>query len=385
MNQTEENIIFESQDEARLRQELEARTDSEAIRMKRFLNMPDLSRTEGNPLKELVERITAIPDFKDFDIAKVPEIVPTSIAFDLFDFAPDHPARSKSDTYYVDENNIFRPHTTVYWYYYLTSDRAKQKMANKEPIGVFCHGKVYRKDEIDRKHMNVFHQIDGLYLVPKSEKEITLEDLQDVEAKIVKVIFGEDTEFRFAEETFPYTHPSTEIEVKKGDDWLEILGSGVVKPSVLEKLGVDSSVYNGWAFGSGIERWAMISMELPDIRLLWSDDARVKKQLKLGNKYVEVSKYPPVLRDISFVVDKEFIPNDYFDLVRDIGGDMVEEVELIDKYENAEKFGEGKISYTYRITYRHLNKTLTNTEVNDIHAELEKRTEADFKAQIRTV
>lgn len=158
-----------------------------------------------------------------------------------------------------------------------------------------------------------------------------------------------------------------------------------MKPSVLEKLGVDSSVYNGWAFGSGIERWAMISMELPDIRLLWSDDARVKKQLKLGNKYVEVSKYPPVLRDISFVVDKEFIPNDYFDLVRDIGGDMVEEVELIDKYENAEKFGEGKISYTYRITYRHLNKTLTNTEVNDIHAELEKRTEADFKAQIRTV
>lgn len=376
-------IIIKSEEEEKLLQDLEKRGDPDSERIKRFLSMSDLSRTPGNPLQELVHRITSIDDFKDFDVVEVPEVVPTSIAFDLFDFAADHPARSKSDTYYVDEENILRPHTTVYWYYYLTSDRAKEKMARKEPVGVFCHGKVYRKDEIDRKHMNVFHQIDGLFLVPKTEKEITLEVLQDVETKIVKVVFGEDTEFRFAEETFPYTHPSTEIEVKKGDDWLEILGSGVVKPSVLEKLGVDSSVYNGWAFGSGIERWAMISMELPDIRLLWSQDARVKKQLKLGQKFVEVSKFPPVVRDISFVVDKDFIPNNYFDLVRDIGGDMVEEVELLDKYENTQKFGEGKVSYTYRVTYRHLDRTLTNAEVNELHQRLEERTVSEFGGEIR--
>jgi len=378
-----ENINITSQDDSVLRQALIARNDADSMRMKRFLSMPDLSRTEGSPIKELVERIVAAPDFKDFDIVEVPEIVPTSIVFDLFDFAPDHPARSKSDTYYVDEKNILRTHTTVVWYYYLTSERAKEKMAKREPIGVFCHGKVYRKDEIDRNHMNVFHQIDGLYLVPKDEKEITLKDLQDVEAKIAKNIFGENIEFRFADETFPYTHPSTEIEVKRGNDWLEILGSGVVKPSVLEKLGVDSSVYNGWAFGSGIERWAMISMELPDIRLLWSEDDRIKKQLTLGQKYKEVSKFPPAIRDISFIVSNNFVLNDYFDAIRDIGGDSMEEVSLLDKYENAQKFGEGKVSYTFRITYRDLGKTLTAEEANALHSKIETMTVKDFGGTIR--
>jgi len=375
-------ITIDSKEEKELKKSLEKRDDNEAKRLKRFLDMPDLSRTEGSPIKALVERIVSIPDFKDFDIVEVPEITPTNVAFDLFDFASDHPARSRSDTYYIDEKNILRPHTTVMWYYYLAEEKVKEKMKKNEPIGVFSHGKVYRKDEIDRSHMNVFHQIDALYLVPKSKKKMELKDLQDVESKVVKAIFG-DVDFRFAEETFPYTHPSTEIEVKKGDDWLEILGSGVVKGSVLEKLGIDSSVYNGWAFGSGIERWAMISMELPDIRLLWSDDKRVKKQLKLGQKYKEVSKYPPVMRDISFVVNKSFVPNDYFDAIRDLGEEMVEEVELLDKYENAKKFGVGKISYTFRITYRSLDRTLTGGEVNTLHRKLEGQTESDFGGVIR--
>src|SRR5690606_9998556 len=133
------------------------------------------------------------------------------------------------------------------------------------------------------------------------------------------------------------------------------------------------------------ERLAIASMDLPDIRLLWSEDERVKKQMVLGHKYKEVSKYPPVLRDISFIVNTEFIPNDYFDLIREVAEGMVENVELIDKYENAKKFGEGKISYTFRITYRHLEKTLTNEEVNEIHKNLEDRTEKEFSAEIRRV
>src|SRR3989344_2661393 len=126
--------------------------DPEAKRIKRFLDMPDLSRTEGNPIKELVDRIVAIPDFKSFDKIEVPEVVSTAIAFDLFDFPPNHPARSKSDTYFIDEKTILRPHTTVMWYYYLNSPEVKKGIAKGETLGVFSHGKVYRKDEIDRKH-----------------------------------------------------------------------------------------------------------------------------------------------------------------------------------------------------------------------------------------
>ncbi len=383
-------IKIDTTEEKNILAELDTRHDAEAIRMKRYLGMHDLSRTEGSPIKELVRRITSIEDFKIFDTIHVPEIMSTEIAFDLFDFPADHPARSKSDTYYADDNHILRTQTTVMWYYYFKQEEIKTKLALREPMGVFCYGKVYRKDEIDRKHMNVFHQIDALYIAPKDSEPITLDTLKDVELKIVKAIFG-DVEHRFVEETFPYTHPSTEIEILKngGDktkeqDWLEILGSGVVKPSVLEKLGVDPNVYNGWAWGSGIERWAMTSMELPDIRLLWSEDERVKKQLVLGQKFKEVSKYPPIVRDISFIVQSaNFAPNNYFDVVRDTVGDMAEEMALIDEYENAAKFGEGKKSYAYRITYRSLDRTLTDEEVNDMHKKLEEETVKVFGATVR--
>jgi phenylalanyl-tRNA synthetase alpha chain len=103
----------------------------------------------------------------------------------------------------------------------------------------------------------------------------------------------------------------------------------------------------------------------------------------MGNKIVEVSKYPPVVRDISFVVKNNFIPNNYFDLVRDTAGDLAEEVNLLDKYENTQKFGEGNISYAYRITYRSLDRTLTTDEVNTLHKKLEDKTVEIYNAKIR--
>ena len=351
--------------------------------MARYQAMPDLSRLDGSPIKAIVDKIITLPAFKDFDIIETPEVLPTEIAFDIFNFAPDHPARSKSDTYYVDDNHILRTQTTAMWHYYLEDPKIKQRIANKESFGSLSFGKVYRKDEIDRHHMNVFHQMDGWYLTPKSIKVITQDDLQDVLSEMAKSVFGPDIKYRFNPDTFPYTNSSIEMEIDKDGKWVEVLGAGVVKDEVLKNLGVNPDEYNGWAFGFGLERLAIISMELPDIRLLWSDDERVKKQLILGNKFKEVSKFPPVVRDISFVVGEDFVLNDYFDAIRDIGGDLVEEVHLSDKYENAEKFGEGKTSYTFRITYRSLERTLTNEEVNALHAKVEEATVKDFSGTIR--
>jgi len=377
------NIIIESDKEKELLELLNKRQDFEAERIKRYLSMPDLSRLEGSPIAELVNRISALKRFSDFDIIKVPEIVRADTSFDLFNFPPDHPARSKSDTYYLDDNNILRPHTTIMWYYYLNNEKIKSRIKNGESVGSICHGKVYRKDEIDRNHMNVFHQMDGWYLCPKKEKIIGLEDLKEVLTEIAQAIFGKDIEYRFNVDQFPYTDPSCEMEVKIGDRWVEVLGSGVVRGSVLKNLGVDPYEYNGWAFGFGLERLAIISMELPDIRLLWSQDPRVIKQLKLGNKFKEVSKFPPITRDISFIIDKSFIPNNYFDLIRDIGGNLVEEVQLLDKYENAEKFGKDKISYTYRIVYRSNERTLTTEEIDLIQNKIYKQTAEQFGAELR--
>src|SRR3989338_2045576 len=378
-----ENIVIKSEEEEKLRKNLEDKHDPESERLKRFLAMPDLSRTEGNPLNEIVNRTMGIKSLEGFSIIKIPEIVPTKILFDLFNMPPGHPARSKSDTYYVDETNVLRTHDTVFWYYYLNNPSIKDKIKNGEELKTICFGKVYRKDEIDRSHLNVFHQMGGLYLVPDDKKTITSEDLKNVLSEIARSIFGDDVGFRFYDHNFPYTDPSYEMEAEINGKWIEILGSGLPRKSVLSNFGLEG--YNGWAFGFGMERLAIASMDLPDIRLLWSKDERVTKQLKLGNPYKEVSKYPPITRDISFVVGRDFVPNNYFDIIRDIGGDLIEQVELLDKYENAEKFGTGKLSYTFRITYRSIERTLTNDEVNALHAKLEDKTESDFQAEIRRV
>ncbi len=382
MQGKEYNISTE--EEQKLLKDLEKREDSDALRMKRYLSMPDLSRTEGSPIKALIDKIKNVEGLKDFDDINVPEVVPYTVNFDLFNFPADHPSRSHSDTYFVNDKNILRTQTTVSWYYYLTSDFGKEKVKNNEAIGVISYGKVYRKDEIDRYHMNVFHQIDGWYIIPKEKGVINVEHLKDILVQIVQSVFGQDIKYRFNPDSFPYTDPSLEMEVEVAGKWLEVLGCGVVHANVLEQLGVDSKNYTGWAFGFGLERLAIIGMELPDIRLLWSVDARVKSQLKLGVKYKEVSKYPPVVRDISFVVDIGFVPNNYFDLIREtVGEEMIEEVKLLDKYENEEKFGKNKVSYAYRIVYRKVDRTLTNAEVDTMHKKLEQETAKVYGAKIR--
>ncbi len=374
------HIKINSEEEKEVKQKLETRQDSEALRLKRFLSMPDLSRKLDSPLKEIVDRASKVKSLEGFDIIEIPEIVSTHVLFDLFNMPEGHPARSKSDTYYVDEDHVLRTHDTVFWYYYLNDQIVKKRIENKETLGVLCYGKVYRKDEIDRKHMNVFHQFGGLYIGPDDKVKITPDDLKNTLSEIAKSIFG-NVNFRFYEHNFPYTDPSFEMEAEINGQWMEMLGSGMARKSVLANFGLTG--YHGWAFGFGLERLAIVSMELPDIRFLWSEDERVKKQLKLGQKFREVSKYPAITRDISFVVKKDFVPNNYFDLIRDLGGDLVEEVKLLDHYDDPKKFGDDKTSYTYRIIYRSNERTLTTEEIDPIQEKIYQETARQFGAEIR--
>jgi phenylalanyl-tRNA synthetase alpha chain len=263
-------------------------------------------------------------------------------------------------------------------------EKIKQKIKNNQAVGSLPFGKVYRKDEIDRSHFPVFHQIDGWYLCSKGQKIITVEDLQNILVKIAQVIFGKDVKYRFNEDTFPYTDPSLEMEIERDGKWLEVLGSGVVKGSVLDKLGVDSSKYNGWAFGFGIERLAMAKMNIPDIRIFWSTDKRITSQFKnLDSQYKEVSKFPMTSRDISFVINKNISLNNYYEIVRDFAENLIEEVKLIDKYEDEKKFGPDKISYTFRIIYRSPERTLTSEEINEIQEKIREKTKKELGAILR--
>lgn len=359
-------------------------SETNKIRIQKLLAMPDLSRTENSPVKFIADKILAIPAFKDFDVIKIPEIVSVRDNFDLLNTPLDHPSRKETDTYYVDATHVLRTHTTVMWTFYLQRPEVIEQLKNKGEVGLLSYGKVFRKDEIDRSHFPVFHQLDGLYLCKKEKKEVGMKDLQNVLADITKNIYGEKIEYRFLEDTFPFTDPSTQIEIQKGDTWLEIVGAGVVHKKVLANLNIDPEVYNGWAFGFGLERLAMIKINIPDIRIFWSQDKRITSQFKnLDSVYKEVSKFPAIFRDISFIIDKNINLNNYYEIVRDYAENLIEEVKLIDKYEDKNKFGENNISYTFRITYCSPERTLTNDEINKIQDQIREKTKSELGAVLR--
>ena len=367
------NIVINDPNEGVLIKELEAREDIKAERIKRLLKLPDLTKKDNSPVKILVDRIFEIP-----------KIVTVEDDFDLLNTPKDHPSRRESDTYYLDDTHVLRTQTTVMWPYYLKNKEVLEKLEKEGEVRALSTGIVFRKDEIDRKHFPAFHQIDGLLICRKDKKIITLDDLKEVEIDMTESIFGKDTEYRFLVDSFPFTDPSVQIEIMSNNDWMEVVGSGLVHPQVLKNLGLDPEIYNGWAFGFGIERLAMVKMGIPDIRILWSDDSRITSQFKdINSKYKEVSKYPETSRDISFIINKNINLNNYYEIVRDFAENLIEEVKLLDEYEDENKFGKDKKSYTFRIVYRSPERTLTNEEVNKIQDEIREKTKQDLNAILR--
>ena len=376
-------IIADKMGEETLIDDLKSNKDIKSERIKKLLSLPDLTKKEGSPIKILADQVMNLPRFAYFDIIDLPRIVTVEEDFDVLNTPKDHPSRRETDTYYLDEKHLLRTQMTVMWPYYLRHKGIMEKLKKEGEVSLMASGIVFREDEIDRKHFPAFHQIDFLYICKKDNKIITTKDLEEVQADAVKSIFGENVEYRFLEDSFPFTDPSIQIEIKWNDQWLEITGAGLVHTQVLKNFGIDPKIYNGWAFAFGIERLAMIKMDIPDIRIFWSTDPKITSQFKdINSKYKEVSKYPAVMRDISFVIDKNINLNNYYELVRDEGGNLVEQVELVDQYEDEKKWP-GKKSYTFRIVYRSLEKTLTNEEVNKIHEKIMEKTKQELDAEVR--
>ncbi len=377
------NIVINDPKEKVLLEELDKRTDIKAERIKRLLKLPDLTKKDNSPVKILFNQIIKLPRFKDFDLVDFPKIITVEQDFDLLNTPKDHPSRRETDTYYVNDEYLLRTQMTAFWSFYLKDPEVLKRLETEGQVAALAPGIVYRKDEIDRHHFPAFHQIDGLLICKKSKKIITQQDLKDVQVDLAKGIFGEDIEYKFLDDNFPYTIESLEMDIMFNGKWLEVNGAGLVNPVVMKNFGIDPELYNGWAFGFG-ERLAMIKMGIPDIRILWSDDTRITSQFKdINSKFKEVSKYPETSRDISFIIDKNINLNNYYEIVRDFAENLIEEVKLIDEFENEEKFGKDKKSYTFRITYCSPERTLTNEEVNKIQEEIRNKTVQDLSAVLR--
>lgn len=212
-----------------------------------------------------------------FEVLTGPEIETDYYNFQALNIPSDHPARDMQDTFYINDGILLRTQTSAI--------QARLMEQKKPPIKVVCPGKVFRSDS-DASHSPVFHQIEGLVV----DKNVTLRDLKGTLEYIASHLFGPQTKVRFRPSFFPFTEPSVEVDLTcsncggkgcslcKGTGWIEVLGAGIVHPAVLENCGIDSTKYNGYAFGMGVERLAMIKYGIPDIRLFYENDQRFLKQ-----------------------------------------------------------------------------------------------------------
>ena len=258
-------------------------------------------------------------------------------------------------------------------------------------------GDVYRRDSIDATHFPVFHQMEGVRVFESSEWEEKGVDAVDLARDELKAtleglathLFGE-VEMRWVDAYFPFTEPSMELEIFFKGEWLEVLGCGVMEMKILEEAGLGDK--RAWAFGLGLERLAMVLFDVPDIRLFWSDDTRFTKQFKAGMfraggvdmaKFKPYSKYPPCLKDVSFWLPEEaekFTENNLCEVVRDAAGALVEEVKLIDEFENKKT---GRTSNCFRIVYRSMERSLTDEEINEIQEKVRENMVAELGVELR--
>jgi len=324
--------------------------------------------------------------------------------FESLCFPSDHCSRQPSDTYYFDSLNLLRTHTTAHQVDLLMQGYKHFLVA----------GDVYRRDDVDATHYPVFHQMDGVKIFRKTDfvelvksgkvdyntgLASTASNPSDIENKstdeiqkafenyciqelkkdlegMARALFG-DVTMRWNSEYFPFVDPGIELEILFRGKWLEVLGCGLIKKDIMTNAKYDLSEYVGYAFGVGLERLAMVLFDIPDIRLFWSEDARFLSQFNqtlasdtkalLNCKFKPFSKYPFCYKDISMWINDKYSDNDFYEMVREIAGDLAENVSIVDDFTHPKT---GKRSKCYRIMYRSMERSLTNEEIDDIQFKL---------------
>jgi phenylalanyl-tRNA synthetase alpha chain len=400
--------------------------------------------------RQILESVFPRPTFQSHNTFH--PVVSTAENFDSLGFPPDHPGRARSDTYYINASTLLRTHTSAH---------EAQLFRASESDGYLITADVYRRDEVDRTHYPVFHQMEGARVWDRTKvaggdiaaavyadlenlpkHDIRVEDpnppfhaernplqsahhsaaeaeaigahlKRSLELMVVEIFTrakaaaaksdpsqadDEPLRVRWVEAYFPFTSPSWELEVYYAGDWLEVLGCGVSKQELFINAGVPSQL--GWAFGIGLERIAMLLFQIPDIRLFWSTDERflgqfrgVSDNLDLLRRFVPFSKYPACYKDVSFWLRStsaaggntranahDWHENDLMEIVRNICGDVVEDVKLVDDFAHP---GTGRRSLCYRINYRSLEKTLTNAETNEMHETVRRALVEKLGVEIR--
>jgi phenylalanyl-tRNA synthetase alpha chain len=236
------------------------------------VTLPGRGDAIGNlhPVSRTLERITDIFARMGYQLADGPEVEDDFHNFEALNFPPHHPARAMHDTFYFGDGRLLRTHTS--------GVQVRFMQQHSPPLRMLAAGKVYRSDS-DQTHTPMFHQVEGLLV----DETSSFADLKGTLAEFVRAFFERDFEMRFRPSYFPFTEPSAEVDIawRQPDGstrWLEVLGCGMVHPNVLRAVGIDPEKYTGFAFGLGVERFAMLRYGVDDLRSFFENDVRFLRQ-----------------------------------------------------------------------------------------------------------
>jgi len=260
----------------KLSKEFEAKvkstTEDSSTNKKEFIDytLPGYRFPVGSthPIQQTLDQMKEIFKAIGFNVGYGPEIDDDWHNFEALNFPPHHPARDMQDTFFVDESTVLRTHT---------SNVQIHLMENKPPpLRYLVPGKVYRNEAISFKHYCLFHQVEGLYV----DKNVSFADLKGTVDYFLRKMFGESVKSRFRPSYFPFTEPSAEVDIwnERRQQWMEIVGCGMVDPNVFKSVGYDPEIWHGFAFGFGVDRIAMLKYKIDDIRLFYQGDVRFLEQ-----------------------------------------------------------------------------------------------------------
>ena len=221
-----------------------------------------------HPLQQILDEIKDVFKSIGFSIAYGPEIDDDFHNFQALNMPRHHPARDMQDTFFIDKNIVLRTHTSNVQIHLMEN--------NNPPLRYIVPGRVYRNEAISFKSYCLFHQVEGLYV----DKNVSFSEMKGTLEYFVKRLFGTDVKIRFRPSYFPFTEPSAEVDIwnEERDQWMEILGCGSVDPAVFENVGYDPEIWQGYAFGMGVERIAMLKYKIADIRQFYQNDVRFLSQ-----------------------------------------------------------------------------------------------------------
>ena len=238
-----------------------------------------IEKGEIHPLHKVFDKLIEACVSMGFTVITGPEVEYDYYNFEALNVPKDHPARDMQDTFFITDNILLRSQTS--------SVQVRAMQSIKPPFKIVSPGRTYRADS-DATHSPVFHQFEGLVV----DENISMIDLKSMLTELLKMLFGEKTKIRFRPSYFPFTEPSVEVDATcpscggkgcrlcKNTGYMELLGAGMVNPKVLEKSGIDSNKYSGFAFGPGVDRLAMVVNKIPDLRMMFENDMKFLEQMK---------------------------------------------------------------------------------------------------------